>query len=74
VGLAIDLLEDIQPLGLVGDDAAEARLHQRVPDGGVVLVGEALRLCDGPGDDPFELRVALLVCEGGTGSDKNRYG
>ncbi len=59
--LAIDLLENIQPLAFVLDDAPHARLHQLVPDCRIVVVGEALGRGDGPFDHRLQSRIALLI-------------
>src|SRR5256885_12743264 len=61
VRFAVHLLEDIETLVFLPDDAPQPRLHERVPDGGVVLVGEALRLRDRLRDHRLQLRVTLLV-------------
>src|SRR3984893_6950354 len=61
VRFAIHLLENIETLVFLLDDAPQPRLHERVPDGGVVLVGEALRLPDRLRDHRLQLRVTLLV-------------
>jgi hypothetical protein len=61
VRFAVHLLENIETLVFLPDDAPQPRLHQRVPDGGVVLVGEALGLRDRLRDHRLQLRVALLV-------------
>ena len=61
VRLAVHLPENIETLVFLLDDAPQPRLHQRVPDGGVVLVGEALRLRDRLRDHRLQLRVTLPV-------------
>src|SRR6266513_2907871 len=60
VRLAVHLLENIEPLVSLPDDAPQPRLHERVPHGGVVLVGEALRLPDRLGHHGLQLLVTLL--------------
>src|SRR5439155_7505208 len=59
VRFAVHLLEDIETLVFLPDDAPQPRLHERVPDGGVVLVGEALRLRVRLRDHRLQLRVTL---------------
>src|SRR5205814_450461 len=61
VRFAVHLLENIETLVSLPDDAPQPRLHERVPDGRVVLVGEALGLRDRLRDHRLQLRVALLV-------------
>ena len=66
MGLAINLFENFHALVAILDELAQARLHQRVPDRRVIVVGETLGLADGLLDDPFERRVLLLVGVGYT--------
>jgi len=61
VRLAINLFEDVEPLVFLFHDAAQPRLHERVPDSGVVVIREALGLHDRLLHDGPELRILLLV-------------
>ena len=74
VGLAVHLFENFHALVAILDELAQARLHQRVPDRRVIVVGETLGLADGLLDDALEGRVLLLVGVGYTNQQQGGQG
>ena len=40
--LAVDELQNLQPLTLIGDDSPQPGFHELVPNGGIVAIDEAL--------------------------------
>ena len=72
--LAVHLLENFHALVVFLHDDAQTRLHQRVPDRRVVVVGEALRFADGLLDDALQSGVLLLVGVGYTDQQQGGQG
>jgi hypothetical protein len=57
--LAVHGAQYRQAIVVIGQIAAQPRLHQRVPDRRIVLVIEALRLGNGLLNDSAQLRILL---------------
>jgi hypothetical protein len=72
MGLAVDLFENVEPLVLILHDAPQPRLHECVPDRGVVVVCKAFGLPDGVLYDSLELGVFLLI--GVRDADREQHG
>jgi hypothetical protein len=56
------VVEDVDAVLVRGDVLREPRLHDLVPDLGLVLVDEAIAAAEDLLQQLFELRIALLVC------------
>ena len=61
VDIRVGTVVAAEPLAGVRHAALQPRLHERVPDRGVVAVDEALCLRDGALDHRAERRIPLLV-------------